>query len=359
MRIFIACNYLGGGGAERVAVILANGFVARGHEVFIIADLERYRSYQLDSRVKELSLHTTGIGIKRRLIQGVKNMRRYAKLYHPDVIIGNMHICSLISRIGTIGMKIPVILTIHHALESDTYHFSRKIRFLDRYTLWMYPAFTVLTHPDKDCLKKREKYACVMPNPLTFVPVEEMPRKENIIMASGRLDDWKYKGWDILIKTWSKIASKYPDWKVLIVGTGSESSLNFLKNMATEHHVANRIEFLGFRNDIELLYKKSSIFLLSSRSEGLPMVLIEAMSQGCAPVATDFKGRTREIITTDSEGLLANPEDVDLLSEHISRLIDDPALLRKIQRGAVERSKYYLTDHILDFWEEYLNAVVS
>lgn len=359
MKIFIVCNYIGGGGAERVAVLMANGLADRGHEVCIIADLERYRSYEVNGKVRQLWLHKTGIPVKNRIWQGIKNIRKYAKLYRPDVIIGNMHICSLISRIGTIGMGIPVVLTIHHALESDTYHFPLVLKLLDRHSLWMYPHFTVLTQPDKEFLGRKGKRAVVMPNPVSFSPLSEVPEKEKFILASGRINDWKYKGWDVLIKTWAKIADKYPDWKIKIAGNGSEETFMFLKSMAKDYGVLDRIEFLGFRNDIMDLFNKASIFLLSSRTEGLPMVLIEAMSQGCAPVATDFKGRTKEIITNDNEGLLAQPEDCDKLAENLSLLIENPSLREKIQRGAMERSKYYLTDHVLDLWEEFLDSFVK
>jgi GalNAc-alpha-(1->4)-GalNAc-alpha-(1->3)-diNAcBac-PP-undecaprenol alpha-1,4-N-acetyl-D-galactosaminyltransferase len=233
------------------------------------------------------------------------------------------------------------------------------VKMLDRYSLWMYSNFTVLTAPDKECLGKKGKKAFIMPNPLTFTPLDSIPPKEKIILASGRINDWKYKGWDVLIKTWGKIAAKYPDWKILIAGNGNEETFSFLKNMAKEHGVLNRIDFLGFRTDIVDLFQRASIFLLSSRTEGLPMVLIEAMSQGCAPVATDFKGRTKEIITSDKEGLLANPEDADKLAENISKLIDDPSLLAEIQKNAIERSKYYLPNNVLDIWESYLKSIVK
>lgn len=358
MKIFIVCNYIGGGGAERVAVLMANGLAERGHEVSIIADLKRYRSYEVSADVRQLWLHKTGIPVKNRIWQGIKNIRKYAKQYKPDVIIGNMHICSLVSRLGTLGMGIPVILTIHHALESDTYHFPLVLKLLDRYSLWMYPYFTVLTQPDKMCLGRKGKRAIVMPNPVSFEPLTVVPHKDKIILASGRINDWRYKGWDILIKTWGKIADRYPDWTVKIAGNGSDEVFAYLKDLAKEHGVLDRIEFLGFRKDMMDLFNKASIFLLSSRTEGLPMVLIEAMSQGCAPVATDFKGRTKEIITNDAEGLLAVPEDCDKLAENLSLLIENPELREKVQKGAMERSKYYYVDHVIDLWEDFLRKEV-
>lgn len=127
--------------------------------------------------------------------------------------------------------------------------------------------------------------------------------------------------------------------------------------MCKEHEVENVVNFIGYQKDMLSLYGKASVFLLSSRSEGLPMVLLEAMSQGCACVATDFKGRTREIITNDQEGLLALPEDYVQLSLHLKELIDDKKKREMIQKNAVERSKYYNLDHVVDMWENLFHLI--
>lgn len=89
------------------------------------------------------------------------------------------------------------------------------------------------------------------------------------------------------------------------------------------------------------------------------MVLIEAMSQGCAPVATDFKGRTREIITSDKEGLLCPPERPDLLAKNLEMMIQDDAYRKNVQRQAIERSKAFNVDKIVSDWEVTLNNLCS
>ena len=102
---------------------------------------------------------------------------------------------------------------------------------------------------------------------------------------------------------------------------------------------------------------KASIFVLSSRSEGLPMVLIEAMSQGCAPVATSNLGRTKDIITSENEGIICNPEDVEGLASGIQRLIENKNLRLSIQHNAIERSKFYALDNIIGMWEEQFKTI--
>ena len=129
------------------------------------------------------------------------------------------------------------------------------------------------------------------------------------------------------------------------------------KLLMKENH-AEDIELLGYRTDMEQLFQQASIFVLSSRSEGLPMVLIEAMSQGCAPIATDFKGRTKEIITSEKEGLTCEPEDIEALAEGIQKLMNDEELRKTIQQNAIERSKFYSLDYIIEMWERLFRTLL-
>lgn len=371
MKVFIVCNSLGAGGAERVGVNLANGFTRYGHQSCIITDIYQKASYPVDDAVKVLPLCPKDKGKLQRWTEAIINLRRYVKQERPDAIIGIMHLCSAIARIATIGTHVPVVMTIHHALESDTYKFSKTEQFLDRHTPCFYKATTVLTHPDKECLGDR-KNIFVMPNPVTFTAVKELPQKEKVILAAGRLTDWKYKGWDILIKAWGQLEHK-DGWKLQVAGKGTDEAMAYLHELMKENH-AEDIEFLGYRTDMEQLFQQASIFVLSSRSEGLPMVLIESMSQGCAPIATDFKGRSKEVLDMTSatskkegaqhiieigeNGITCNPEDVDALAFGIQRLMKDDDLRQSIQNHAVERSRYYALPNIISMWENLLKQIV-
>ena len=353
MKIFIVCRYLGGGGAERVAVNLAHGFLSRGHEVYCIADLETHRSYGIDDRIHLLPLHRSDASKPGIVLQATPNIRRYARTYHPDLIIGVMHFCSLASRAAVVGLGIPVVQTIHHALESETYKFSPLTIWMDRKTCPLYSKTVLLTEADKKVLSKWDEKTIVIPNPLTYEPLSQPVTKEKIILSAGRLDDWSYKGWDVLIRTAHEIRDflKVNGWKMLIAGNGKEEAFTLLNQMKREYKVEDIVDFIGYQKDMLSLYRKASVFFLSSRSEGLPMVLLEAMSQGCACVATDYKGRTKEIITSDAEGLLAQPEDYVQLAAHLKEMIENEAKRETIQKNAIERSKFYSLDHVVDRWE--------
>ena len=375
MRLFLVCNSLGGGGAERVHVNLANGFAQRGHDIYLIADVNQPASYPVDVKVHILPLCPKTNNKLVKWGKAISILRRNIKQYRPDVVIGNMHLCSIVSRIAAIRTKTPVVMTTHHALESKEYDgFSRSEKFLDKYSPSIYAATTVLTDADAEVMQNKyhqQKKIFVMPNPLTFTPVrvidggvlmndqDEQIHKERIVFAAGRLNDWNCKGWDLLIRATGSIKRLLINegWKIMIAGDGPESSKSFLADLCKQNGVEDLVDFLGYRTDMKELYQRASIYCLSSRSEGLPMVLIEAMSQGCAPVACENLGRTKEIITCEKEGLLFKTADVEDLARQLSVMISDNEKRKEIQLAAIKRSVAFLMNHIVDKWESMLNEI--
>ena len=402
MRIYIVCGKLNHGGAERVAVALANGFVERGHQVTIVSNLYEEVTYGIDKRVQLKNLVASNHQKLKKWFSAIGILRGYLKEDKPDVIIGIMQLFSVIAKIARRGMNIPLVMTEHDSFERpNSAPFSKRDYFCKYYLNRIYKHVTVLTQADKDVIGHRLKHVAVMPNPLFLTPVEIVSEKEKVVLASGRLYDWHYKGLDVLIKSWKIIQDlndnvndddNLKDWWLKIAGIGTEESLQYLMNLLPDAEwVFNdndkhsntknteekgidtdkqnsqkngiwrsekyRIEFLGFQKDMESLYKKSEIFVLSSRYEGFGLVLIEAMSQGCAPIACDYKGRQREIIQDDSQGLCCEPDHVEELADAIQKMMIDEDYRKTAQQNAVERSKFYELDHIISMWEDLLKEI--
>lgn len=413
MKIFIVQSHLGGGGAERVGSILANGFAQREHDVFMVTNLYDEVQYSVDERVMKLDLVSSDQNRMKKWGGAVRNLRRYVKEYKPDVVIGIMELCSVLSWIATWSTKTIVIATDHNSFERPDSAPMTKTKYFVKFCLnRIYKCVTVLTQADKVFIGERLKNVVVMPNPLLLQPIKIVTSKVNIILAAGRLDDWHYKGFDNLIRAWGKLnegskvtrsRSSFNDnniafkieregWKLQIAGTGSEESLNYLKQLCKENGVEGSVEFLGFRKDVEKLYQEASIFVLSSRYEGFGLVLIEAMSQGCACVACDYKGRQREILCPEAPtqvgvsgvqkpngvqgsnvasqhsncgveacetGILCEPDNVEALAEAMAKMITDNDYREGIRQNAIERSKYFSTDNTMDRWEELLASLVN
>jgi len=358
-KIFIICNRLGYGGAERVAVLLANGLTQRGHQLIIVSKLSSKQTYETDKHIKLVNIFEQEGGKYSRWISASRQLRKILKQERPDVIIGIMEIHSLLAKIASIGLGIPIIATMHNTFERpDSQKMSKLEYFLKFYVNKLFSQVTVLTEADKKVIGNRLKHVVVMPNPLSTEPTTSIEGKKKQIIAVGRLD-WHYKGFDILLKAWGKIANTYPEWTLKIAGDGSSQEFADIENMMKENNVTNRAELLGFRNDIKDLFRQSEVFILSSRYEGFGLVLIEAMSQGCACVACDYKGRQSEIITNASEGVVCPPEDVDALAEAMKRVLDDADYRKTLQQNAIERSKYYSLENTIDRWENLIEKVTN
>lgn len=363
-RILIMVHNLTGGGAERVAALWANGFVHQGHEIGIVLNCKESeaQTYELHNKVKCYNINNWFANKLYRYIKidslYIIKLKRIINDFQPDLMIGVMAKWSVLAKRSTQGKNIPVINTEHNVLDLPVYApEKRKNNLKWRFKKYgMFDHITVLTEADK-LLIRNYKNVSVLPNPLAFTPLKTLPSKENVILAVGRLDVWHIKGFDILIKAWGGVASFYPKWKLQIAGGGNNKSLNYLKSLAVKYQLDEQIEFLGFQQNIQPFYQKASVFILSSRYEGFGMALIEAMSQGCAPIACDYKGRQKEIITSEQEGIICPIDDENALSVSVCKMLSDDEYRMNVQYNAIQRSKYYSLDNIMDRWNKIIKEL--
>lgn len=117
MKICIVCPRLCHGGAERVAVSLANGFVKRGHEVKFFADLYEEQTYVLDDMVQVMNLVPQTNSKLKKWGGAIRILRTQLKKDKPDVIIGIMSLCSIVAKLASMGLGIPVIATEHNSYD--------------------------------------------------------------------------------------------------------------------------------------------------------------------------------------------------------------------------------------------------
>lgn len=365
MKILIFVRSLTTGGEQRVASLWATGFAERGHDVGMVLGCSKNLpiTYKIPQQTK---LYYANNNLAHYLYKAfgvdilyTRSIRNIVSDFHPDIIISLYHPWTEWAKAATRGMNIPIVSTEHGPLERpDSAKLSPKAYKMRIENNRQYDYVTVLTAADKKCLEGHVDKVAVLPNPLAFQPVSKLPVKENIILSVGQLHSWHYKGLDILIDAWGRICKKYPEWKLQISGLDRNDSKSFLKAIADKYDAGEQVEFIGFNDDMQPIYQRSSIFVLSSRYEGFGMALTEAMSQGCACIACDYKGRQGEIITSEKEGLLCKVEDIEALSEAISRMIEDDNYRESVRINAVERSKYYSLDNIMDKWEQIFKQIL-
>lgn len=170
-----------------------------------------------------------------------------------------------------------------------------------------------------------------------------------IFIAVGRLVQGK--GFDILIEAFHMVLSEM-DARLIILGEGpQEESLKKLVDTG----LTGKVSFAGFQKNPYAFLSRADIFVLSSRHEGLPMVLLEAMACGIPVIATDCRSGPREILDNGRCGLLVPTDDVSALSREMIRLAKDRALREDLSRLGRERARDFAIDRIIKQYEKVLH----
>ena len=349
MKILVFISKLHGGGAERVASIMLN-HLCKQHDV-TAAVFDDRKSYTIDERVKIVNI-SVGAKIRPYQLNRIVKCRKAIKTLKPDLIISFMVDLNRFVIIANLHTNIKLIVSEHITLQTK----QSLIRKITRHILYKLASkVTLLTKSDYNHAKWLNNKV-LMYNPLDMEISSNNLIRDKKIIAIGSQNRWIGKGFDILIQAWAKIASSHPEWKLQFVG---ETNDNKISEMVKEFHLENQVDFLGWTNDIAKVLQTKSIYVLSSRREGFPCSLIEAMSQGCACVAFDCKTGPDEIITDGQSGLLARNGDIDDLATKLQLLIEDETLRQKLSVGAMEEVKRFDKELIMKQWDELIQLAVE
>lgn len=219
----------------------------------------------------------------------------------------------------------------------------KKVKQLDK--------FVVLTHEDATYWKGLTNLM-VIPNPITIKNEHYSDCVAKRAIAIGR---YTYqKGFDRLLYAWKDVYKKHPDWQLYIYGGGNkEVYIEQVKKMGLE----SGVHCEGPVTNVTEKYLESSIFILSSRFEGLPLVLMEAMSVGIAPVAFACPCGPKDIINDGENGLLCKNGDTTELASKICELIEDENLRKAIGQNAANSIKKYSLDSIMHQWNDLFQEI--
>lgn len=176
----------------------------------------------------------------------------------------------------------------------------------------------------------------------------DFEKKEKKVLAVGRLHP--VKGFDRLLKLWKEVSPLHPEWKLVIVGDGEEEKN--LKDLSATLGITNSVIFTGALDHDKVLdtMKQSSIYAMTSLSEGFPFVLIEAMSCGLPAVAFDVRVGPRAIINDNLNGFLVEDDHFEAFREKIGELMDDEKKRLAFSKNAFEHAKDFTEEKIIQKW---------
>lgn len=342
------------GGIERVLTIQANYLVRSGHEVAVLVfDDADAPFFPLDERVQKINLVTTGRRFYGKLSQCLQ-IRRVITAIGPDVTISIFR--NSITILSLLGSGLPVIGTEHmnpaRALKSTGQKFLQRLA---------YPCARRIVSVSRGV---DDAYAwlpaakrSVIPNPLEFTmqpqgnPVAHAANP--YILAVGRFV--AQKGFDLLVQAFARIAGDYPDWKLCIVGGVPDDSF---RQLIVELGIEDKCLFPGVVNNIGAFMQHAGLFVLSSRHEAFPMVLIEAMAHGLPVVAADCPYGPGEIIHNGINGILAKSEDIGSLADGMRVLLGNMELRNQLASQARSITDVLSVDHVMSEWSRLLNQVI-
>lgn len=358
-RITCVISSLGSGGAERVISRLANAWAADGRHVEIVT-LESAQAapfYPLDPAVvlRPLGVAAASKGLGEAILGNLRRLvalRRAIQASQPDVVLAFTDVTNVRVLMALLGTRLPVIVS--ERVDPSQHSIGRVWNFLrDRF----YPRADVLVVQSERAARFFPRLAAqlrVIPNPVVLPEVAARPRAEGPrqLVSLGRLHE--QKGFDRLFRAFAQVAERHPNWRLTIWGEGPERSA--LEQLRDALGLQARVALPGNTTAPYERLAEADLFVMSSRYEGFPNALCEALAIGLPAVSFDCASGPAEIIAHGESGWLVPPGDVDQLAAALDRLMGDAALRQHLAANAMRVRDTYALPKVLAMWDDAIRA---
>lgn len=371
----IAATY-NSGGMERVLACKANYLVKKGYQIIIITTDQKQRKsfFEFDDKIQFYDL---GINYEenngssflhkawnfpQKQLQHKKKLSKLLQELKVDIVVSMFN--NDVNFISTIQDGSKKVLEIHFS-KNKKLHYNRKglWRLADLWRTYReeslvkdFDRFVVLTHEDAE-LWGNLKNIIVIPNPLTFHSSQKcnVVRSQQIL-AIGRLE--YQKGFDRLLNIWALVDERQAKgWQLKIVGSGQEKQA--LENQISNLNIAHRTKIVASQPEVQQLYMDSSIFVMTSRYEGLPMCMLEAQSCGLPIISYAFQCGPKDLIEDEINGFIIPNDQPNTFVAKILELINDVEKREEMGKAAYEKSLLYKEEIIMKHWENLFQSLMA
>lgn len=369
MRLLIFIQSLGGGGAERVTTNLANHWAAKGWEVTIVTLTPQDNDfYELRPAVRRIALKLAGdsgntlVGLAQNL-RRVFALRRVLRQTEPDIALGMMTEANVLLALA--AWWLPQV----YAIGSErTYPPQNPLGFfwegLRRLSYGHLAVVTALTRESAYWLKSHTsvRRISVIPNAVLWPFPIHTPRiapesicqpNRSIVLAVGRASEEKQ--FDVLLGVFHSLANQHPNWDLVILGDGPQWLA--LQAQVLTAGLEKRVFLPGKVGNVSEWYERADLYVMSSRFEGFPNTLVEAMAHGLGAVSFDCDTGPRDIIRHGLDGLLIPQGDMAGLAAALDWLMSDTASRQQFAKRAVEIRERFSMERIVGMWEELFDEV--
>lgn len=356
-KITFACSVLNYGGVGKILAFVTSSLLSEGWQVDVLSLRNEKRPVFLPEGASFASIEeieaTNRVSWRLKLISkirkeikkgGVKTICTFGS--EPSVMV----------RLATLCMK---HITVISAERSDPYTLPKMWQKLSSwaYSHSDYCVFQLEKQRDfhSDRVKKK---SFVIPN--AFIPkgepVEAIKEKRKVIVSAGRFVH--QKGYDTLIRAFAKVSKMHPDYTLELYGGGEEKEL--YEQIIREEGIEGKVKLFDYVKDVESVIAGCSAFVLSSRFEGIPNVLIEAMSVGVPAVATDCTPGGPAFLTDNGKrGLLVPVDDVDAMADAICKILESPKLSEQLSEAGKEICSLLEEKSIAKQWVDMFTQIIS
>jgi GalNAc-alpha-(1->4)-GalNAc-alpha-(1->3)-diNAcBac-PP-undecaprenol alpha-1,4-N-acetyl-D-galactosaminyltransferase len=365
MKITLISSSLGVGGVERVMSIVANYWAARNWQVTILSfdDGSSPPFYDLDKRIDYRPL-----GIQNRdgyqlsawpqHLRQIQRLKKAIVTSHPDLVVSFVNTTNIMTLFACWGLKVPTIVCEH--VYPAFSNLGRIGQFLQKWTYRRAALITVPTHGALSFFPATRGYeTIVIPNPVALQESDEIVSQlytdDRHVVAIGKLIP--QKGFDLLIKAFAQICDNHPEWTLTIFGEGAMR--DELEQLCSQLRLDDRVYLPGVVTNIDAQLRKADIFALSSRFEGFPVTLAEAMAYGVPVIATDCLSGPREIIHNGTDGLLVVPDNIDALAVGLDILMSDPDKRQYFSHHAPKVLNRFGVEPVMNMWDNAIRQVME
>jgi glycosyltransferase involved in cell wall biosynthesis len=344
-------------GAERMTAVMASALAERGYRVHVISLWDRESCFPLHPTVRHHALFEQRPSFKTRYAATVAGIRRYVREHAIDTLIEVDPMLTLFTVLATLGLGVHRIAWEHCHFHEDLGRPMR--RFARRIAARTGAAIVVLTERDRQQWRAALAPRCrvvVIPNALPF-PYPALPaeRKSKTVLAVGRLT--AAKGFDVLLRAWSQVSPRFPQWRLRIVGDGEQRAA--LESQVASQRIADTVSMVGGTREVAREYSRADVFCLSSRYEGFGLVLIEAMAYGLPIVATACETGPSALLEHGRSAYMVGVDDDVSLANGLAAVMSDPAMADTLAHGGRMVARTFAIEAVADLWSELLAVIVS